>query len=102
VQDAIEAWHSFPRRIYLDTSTLQTIHEQGQTIFEDEPYEPWTPGAVTYERHEDQVPALQLILTINQRAQFEFVITGANLREAIAHVHCGQGYQQWVLDVLDT
>jgi hypothetical protein len=31
------------------------MHDYGQTIFEDEPYEPWTPGDVTYERHEDQV-----------------------------------------------
>ena len=32
------AWMALPRRIYLDTSTLQSIHDFGEVIFEGEPF----------------------------------------------------------------
>jgi hypothetical protein len=101
-EELVRSWQSLPRRIYLDTATLQTIHEYGWTIFEDEPYEPLNSGVAGYEGHEDQVRCLQRILAVNDRAHFEFVITQANLREAMAHDHGGAEYKQWVLDVLDT
>jgi hypothetical protein len=38
--DTVEAWLSLPRRIYLDTSTLQKLYDFGGEIFEGEPFEP--------------------------------------------------------------
>jgi hypothetical protein len=80
--DLRERWQSFPRRIYLDTSTLHTIYDYGEVIFEEEAYAPQDQGATNYEDHEDQILALQRVLMVNQRAQFEFVITEANLRDS--------------------
>jgi hypothetical protein len=36
----VKAWLSLPRRIYLDTSTLQNLYDFGGVIFENEPFEP--------------------------------------------------------------
>jgi hypothetical protein len=33
----VRAWVSLPRRIYLDTSTLQKLYDFGREIFENEP-----------------------------------------------------------------
>jgi hypothetical protein len=38
--DAVSAWLLLPRRIYLDTSTLQKVFDYGGVIFEGEPFEP--------------------------------------------------------------
>jgi len=38
--DPVGAWLSLPRRIYLDTSTLQKLYDFGGEIFEGEPFEP--------------------------------------------------------------
>jgi hypothetical protein len=38
--DPVRAWLSLPRRIYLDTSTLQKLYDFGGKIFEGEPFEP--------------------------------------------------------------
>jgi hypothetical protein len=38
--DPVRAWLSLPRRIYLDTSTLQNLYDFGGEIFEGEPFEP--------------------------------------------------------------
>jgi hypothetical protein len=36
----LQAWFTLPRRIYLDTSTLQNLYDYGGVIFEDEPFKP--------------------------------------------------------------
>jgi hypothetical protein len=38
--DPVRAWASLPRRIYLDTSTLQKLFDFGGLIWEGEPFEP--------------------------------------------------------------
>jgi len=38
--DVVQAWVSLPLRIYLDTSTLQKLHDFDGEIFENEPFEP--------------------------------------------------------------
>lgn len=38
--DPVRAWLSLPRRIYLDTSTLQELHDFGEEIFESQPFKP--------------------------------------------------------------
>jgi len=38
--DVVRAWILLPRRVYLDTSTLQTVYDYGEVIWEGEVFEP--------------------------------------------------------------
>jgi hypothetical protein len=97
--DLIQAWVSLPRRIYLDTSTLQKLFDFGGLIWEGEPFEP-VGRAARVKGLEDELEALRLIFMVNERAMFEFVVTEASLREVVARQE--PRYTQWVYDVLDT
>ena len=99
VDDRLEQWRALPRRLYLDTGTLQTLFDYGDLIFDDEPF-----VATTRDRGvpnlAEEVEALRLIMAVNERAGFEFVVSGASIREVDAR---GEGnYASWVRDVLDT
>jgi hypothetical protein len=97
--DPVAVFAALPRRIYLDTSTLQTLFDYGELIWENqEPVLSSRAGRV--QGFTDELEALRLIFQVNERAMFEFVVTAASLREV-------QGkndprYTQWVYDVLDT
>lgn len=95
----MRAWLSLPRRIYLDTSTLQKLYDFGGEIFEDEPFEP-VGRAAWVQSLADEIDALRTIYLVNERAMFEFVVTEASLREVVNRSR--PGYTQWVYDVLDT
>jgi hypothetical protein len=97
--DPVRAWLSLPRRIYLDTSTLQMLYDSGGEIFEGEPFEP-RGRAARVQGLANEIDALRMIFTINERAMFEFVVTEASLREVVNRAR--PGYAQWVHDVLDT
>ncbi len=93
------AWASLPRRIYLDTSTLQTVYDYGDVIWDGVPFEP-IGRAASVPALADELEALRQVFLVNGRAQFEFVVTEASLREVDARRH--RAYAQWVRDVLDT
>jgi hypothetical protein len=97
--DPVRAWLSLPRRIYLDTSTLQTLYDFGGQIFEGEPFEPVGRSA-RVQGLADEIDALRLIFAVNERAMFEFVVTEASLREVRDRTR--RSYSQWVYDVRDT
>lgn len=97
--DPVRGWLSLPRRIYLDTSTLQKLYDFGGEIFEGEPFEP-VGRAARVEGLADEIGALRMIFMVNERAMFEFVVTEASLREVVNRTR--RGYTQWVYDVLDT
>jgi hypothetical protein len=97
--DPVRAWLSLPRRIYLDTSTLQNLYDFGGEIFEGEPFEP-VGRAARVRGLAAEIDALRMIFMVNQRAMFEFVVTEASLREVVNRTR--PGYIQWVCDVLDT
>jgi hypothetical protein len=97
--DPVRAWLSLPRRIYLDTSTLQELYDFGSEIFEGEPFEP-VGWAARVKGLADEIDALQMIFMVNKRAMFEFVVAEASLREVLNRGR--PGYTQWVYDVLDT
>jgi hypothetical protein len=97
--DPVTAWLSLPRRIYLDTSTLQKLFDYGGVIFEGEPFEP-VGRAARVKDLSDELDALRMIFLVNQRAMFEFVVTEASLREVERRGE--PRYTQWVYDVLDT
>jgi hypothetical protein len=79
-EDVVSAWISLPRRIYLDASTLQTVYDYGEVIWEAEPFEP-IGRAAKVQGLAEEVDALRMIFLVNQRAMFEFVVTEASLRE---------------------
>ena len=97
--DPVEAWLSLPRRVYLDTSTLQKLYDFGAEIFEGDLFEPGGRAA-RVQGLADEIDALRMIFMVNERAMFEFVVTEASLREVVNRTH--PGYTQWVYDVLDT
>jgi hypothetical protein len=97
--DPVRAWLSLPRRIYLDTSTLQKLYDFGAEIFEGKPFEPGG-RASRVQGLADEVDALRRIFMVNKRPMFEFVVTEASLREVVNRAH--PGYTQWVYDVLGT
>jgi hypothetical protein len=94
--DRVGAWLSLPRRIYLDTSTLQKLYDFGDAIFEGEPFEPGGPGPGLA----DEIDALPMIFMVKERAMFEFVVTEASLGAVVNRTR--SGYTQWVYDVLDS
>jgi hypothetical protein len=98
-REVVIAWLSLPRRIYLDTSTLQNLHDFGGEIFENEPFAP-VGRAARVKGLGDEIEALRMIFAVNERAMFEFVVTEATLREVVNRTR--RGYTQWVLDVFDT
>ena len=95
----MEAFRFLPRRIYLDTSTLQTIFDNGEVIWEGEPFRP-SAKAARMPGMAKEVEALRLIFMVNERAGFEFVVTAANLRGVVNWDR--RRYTQWVRDVEDT
>lgn len=97
--EVVRAWVSLPRRIYLDTSSLQKLYDFGGLIWEGEPFEP-AGRAVRVTGLEGGLEALRLIFMVNERAMFEFVVTEASLQEVVAREK--PPYTQWVFDVLDT
>jgi hypothetical protein len=97
--DPVSAWLSLPRRIYLDTSTLQKLFDYGGVVFEGEPFEP-VGRATRVKGLSDELDALRMIFLVNERAMFGFVVTEASLREVEGRDE--PRYTQWVYDVLDT
>jgi hypothetical protein len=97
--DVVGAWLSLPRRLYLDTSTLQKLYDFGGEIFEGEPFGP-TGRAARVQGLADEIDALRTIFMVNERAMFEFVVTEASEREVVNRTR--PGYTQWVYNMLDT
>lgn len=73
-------WKALPRRLYLDTGTLQTLYDYGETIWEGEPFVPHRRDAGV-EGLTEEVEALRWVMQVNERAGFEFVVTEASLSE---------------------
>jgi hypothetical protein len=90
---------SLPRRIYLDTSTLQTIHDFGEQIFDGVSFIA-AGRAARVQGLGEEIDALRRVLLVNQRAMFELVVTASSLREVVARGD--RSYLQWVLDVRET
>jgi hypothetical protein len=97
--EVVRAWTGLPRRVYLDTSTLQMLYDFGGEVFEGEPFAP-VGRAARVKGLGDELDALRMIFLVNQRAMFEFVVTEASLREVVARER--RKFTQWVYDVLDT
>jgi hypothetical protein len=91
-----EHFASVPRRLYLDSSTLQTIERYGEFIWEN--VEPdasdrafGIPGFL------DDLEALRFIFEVNERAMFDVVVSPSAITE-VADKGDGR-YLRWVLEV---
>jgi hypothetical protein len=62
--DPLQAWQTLPRRVYLDTSTLQTMYDFGEVVFEAEPFVP-TGRAARVEGLAGELVALHDIFMVN-------------------------------------
>jgi hypothetical protein len=91
-----ERFCAVPRRIYLDTSTLQAIHDNGEVLFDSVTFIPRVRSQREPD-YADQINALRMILLVNQRADFLFVITEASLHEVVARN--SYSFFRWALDV---
>jgi hypothetical protein len=85
--------------VYLDTSTLQTLYDFSEVVFEAVPFLPRgrSAGVAGFA---DELAALHRVFLVNERAQLEFAVTCASLREVAARDW--PAFTRWVLDVLDT
>jgi hypothetical protein len=96
--EAQEHFKTLPRRLFLDSSTLQTLRDYGGTIFEgEEP--PASSRAYTIPGRLDDLEALRLIFQVNERAMFDFVLSDGSMDEVVEAQD--PGYIRWALDVLD-
>lgn len=91
-------FEDIPRRIFLDSSALQTLQDYGGFLFENETL------AVTAPIHRDpkgvaKLDALRLIMQIAERAPFEFALSRNSFVEVQAKGD--SRYLQWAYDVLD-
>ena len=87
-----------PRRILLDSSTLQTLQDYGGYLYENEPL------AETDRVHHDpmgvdKLEALRLIMQVDERAPFEFALSSNSFVEV--QRKRDSRYLQWAYDVLD-
>jgi len=90
------SFESLPRRIFLDSCTAQTLRDYGGFIYEGEAIEPDDK----IRRVTDGIPnleALRDIFLINQRAQFEWIVSPGSLREA--RDKNDRGHMQWLWDI---
>ncbi len=91
-------FEDIPRRIFLDSSTLQTLQEYGGFLYENEPL---SEGDPVYRdaRGIEKLKALRVILQIAERAPFEFALSDGSFTEV--HAKGDSRYLQWAYDVLD-
>jgi hypothetical protein len=91
-----ESFAALPGRLLLDTCVLNRLYDEGGYIFEGEaPSDGSEPSA--------DLEALRLIFAINERANFELLVSPLTVAE-ISNIQDFRGRERqlrWVLDVLD-
>lgn len=87
-----------PQRIFLDSSTLQTLQNYGGFLYENEPID---ESDRIYKDHEgiSKLNALRQIMQVAERAPFEFALSENSFAEV---KRSGDPtYLRWAYDVLD-
>jgi hypothetical protein len=94
----MNSFESLPRRIFLDFCTAQMLRDYGGYIYEGEAISDSdrihrvTDGLANLE-------ALRYIFLINERAQFEWIVSPASMKEAFDKGD--RGHMQWLWDIAD-
>lgn len=91
-------FEDIPRRIFLDSSTLQALQTYGGYLYENEPLSPedsiqGDPRGVV------KLEALRFIMQVAERAPFQFALSKSSFIEVQRRGDAG--YLQWAYDVLD-
>jgi hypothetical protein len=96
--DAVERFAALPRRLFLDSSTLQTLLDYGEFVWEN--VEP-PPGDRAHRRSGflDDLDALRGIFQVNRRAGFDIVLSESSLDEVLDKKDAS--YTRWAHAVLD-
>ncbi len=92
------SFESLPRRIFLDSCAAQTLRDYGGYIYEGEPI----ASGDRIRRVTDgiaNIEALRNIFLVNERAQFEWIVSSGSLREA--GEKNDPGHLQWLWDIAD-
>ena len=90
--------NNLPRRLFLDSSTLQTLHKYGEFVYDggviasDDRIRTMSNGV-------ENAEALRKIMFVGQRAQFEFVLSQDSLSEVSDKGD--SGYLAWAFEVLN-
>ena len=95
----MERFNALPTRVFLDSSTLQTLLDYGEFVWENVEPDPGNrihriPGAMS------ELESLRLIFIVAERALYEFALSEGSLAEVAAAGRV-PGYFRWALDVLD-
>ena len=91
-------FESLPRRIFLDSCTAQMLRDYGSYIYEAEPI----PASDRIHSVRDgiaNVEALRDTFLVNERAQFEWIVSPRSMQEA--HDKRDPGHMQWLWDIAD-
>jgi hypothetical protein len=91
-------FEALPRRIFLDSCTAQTLRDYDYYIYEGEPVPP-SDRLRTIPEGMENLDALRRIFLLNERALFEWIVSGASMQEA--HDKRDPGHLQWLWDIAD-
>jgi hypothetical protein len=95
-EDAIARFEALPRRVFLDSSTVQTLFRYGEAVFEGEA-PPFGDRAYSMPGFVEDLRMLEMIFAVNERAGFEFPLSPNSLSEVTAKGD--PRYTRWGLDV---
>lgn len=87
-----------PGRLFLDSSTLQTLQDYGEFIYDGAEI-PQDDRIWSIPDGFENVDALQQIMFVGKRMAFEFVISAHSLCEVVDRG--SHGYVQWAFEILD-
>jgi len=91
-------FEDIPRRIFLDSSALQTLQTYGGFLYENEPL---LPGDRIHRdpKGSAKLEALRFIMQVTERAPFQFALSTNSFVEV--QRRADSRYLQWAYDVLD-
>lgn len=91
-------FEDIPRRIFLDSSALQTLQTYGGFVYENEPLSP-DDHILQDPKGAAKLDALRFIMQVAERAPFEFALSANSFVEV--QRKGDSSYLQWAYDVLD-
>jgi hypothetical protein len=92
------SFDSLPRRIFLDSCTVQMLRDYGGHIFDVESISA-SDRIYSVTNGIANVEALRNIFLVNERALFEWIVSRGSMQEA--YDKRDHGHMQWLLDIAD-